>query len=168
MAVAIAMGQIVPILATLALFRKEEGAVGPISLGERRQGVLGRYLFAFSLSVGCTLLQLLLLCALVEAGQLSGSLFALFLSTLYALVVLEISLPLFYALGASRGKPWFFLLVLVPVALLALVLYRGLWQERYSIFVLLQLFLGILLALCAGVYSFRVATGFALHCLDEK
>lgn len=126
--IAIAMGQLVIMLSPLALFSREEACgFPPISalFPQGREGfVTARYLFALALTAVSTLITLLCLLAWQYFTQQStfSWLLSLLLSTFLGLIFLEISLPILFHLGAKEGKPWFFLLVLTPVALFVMVL----------------------------------------------
>lgn len=128
MEIAVSIGQIVIILSPLALFARENSSGFQeylLLLPKGRFGlVTGRYLFAMfvvSLSTLITFTFLVFWQVMTKNNTLSVIL-ALLLSTSVALLFLEIALPLLYKMGVKQGKPWFFLLVLTPIALLVLFL----------------------------------------------
>lgn len=126
--IAVAMGQLVMMLSSLALFSMEESSsfqeVWALFPSGREGLVVGRYLFVLGLTAVTTFVTLLLLIlwSILGSGEIFSCVLALMLSTLLGLVFLELSLPLLFALGSRQGKPWFFLLVLTPVAFYVMVL----------------------------------------------
>lgn len=128
MEIAVSLGQIVIILSPLALFsREEETGIYEylLTLPQGREGgVTARYLFALSATMISTVFTIILVVLwdyLLNKSVLSV-LLCLLLSSSFAVIFLDIALPLFYLLGAKKGRPWFYLLVLMPVALVVLFL----------------------------------------------
>lgn len=123
---AVSMGQIVIILSPLAIFTREEPMQSYLMLlpKGRKLAVTGRYVFSLAVVVLTTSATLGILCLwqFVWGKPLFTSLFALFFSTILALFFLALSLPLLYGFGTKASKPWFFLLILLPVALFVLYL----------------------------------------------
>lgn len=126
--IAVAMGQLVIILSPLSLFaREEDSGFAPVSalFPQGREGyVTARYLFALALTTVSTLIALIsfIILSIVTQSSTFSLLLSLLLATLLGLVFLEISLPILFHLGAKDGKPWFFLLVLTPVAIFVMIL----------------------------------------------
>lgn len=162
--IAVLMGQIVPILAPLSLFQRENSDYLAVLPSGRELAVFARYLTALALTMGSFLFNLLILLVLFannSNNSLELPLITLLFATFMGVFTLDIALPLFYALGSRRGKPWFFLMVLTPVALLALRIQE--LEQFYSITLVFVLFFGILMGILAGFYSFRVALGYHLE-----
>lgn len=173
--IAIAMGQLVIMLSPLALFSMEESTsfqdVSVLFPSGRVGVVVARYLFALGLTAVSTLVTMV---AIIAWGGISGErtfsrMLALMLSTLLGLVFLELSLPILYQLGSKEGKPWFFLLVLTPVAFFVMVLpqleeyleQRIFSQDPVTTFA--WLLLGIGLALLGFFPSFALSLKIFAH-----
>lgn len=124
MEMAVATSQMVVILSPLALFSREKTSIDYIRLlpMEKKTEVTGRYSFALLLILCSTTISLALLSLwqVIWNKNLFSSILALLLSTALALLFLSLALPLLYSVGVSSGKPWFFLMILLPVALFTL------------------------------------------------
>lgn len=185
--IAVAMGQMLWMMSSLALFAQEEtveeipdesdenetNTKKIITIPERTTNdVKGRYLFALCISVMGTLgnLGFLLWQDLVLDKDLLLPVLTLFATLALGGLLLDIALPLFYSLGATRGKPWFFLLTLTPVALVALGVFgaKGRGEEIFADINFLRLFagllLGVALALAFGIFSCKLS----LHLLWQR
>ncbi len=185
--IAVAMGQMLWMMSSLALFSQEETVEEKEEHKEEKgektrkiiriphrttEDVEGRYLFALCVSLLGTVgnLGFILWQDLVLERDLLVPVFTLFSTLVLGGFLLDITLPLFYSLGSLRGKPWFFLLTLAPVALVALGFFgaKGRGEEIFGDINLFQLFagllLGVALALAFGIFSCRLS----LHLLWER
>lgn len=122
--ITVSIGQLLFILATFALFRREEeGNFQKYSLFlGRSQNVSARYLFALLLALCITMMNLIILVFFQIFRQISSAepLFVLFFSTITGLFIEFLALPLFYGLGTAQAKPWFYLLLLAPMTLIVI------------------------------------------------
>ncbi|MFI3253008.1 MAG: hypothetical protein R3Y63_01510 [Eubacteriales bacterium] len=112
---AVAMGQILMILAPLGLFtereEKEEGETW------HRSTVKGRYQFAVALGTLATLVNLMILMVWEIFAPIHLGFFALITATVLAFFLLFLAVPLFYSMGIKKGKNWFFLFLLTGLSL---------------------------------------------------
>lgn len=167
--VAVSLGQFLLILAPLVLFIQESREnfhhylytvpQGPVKM------VKSRYLFALFLGAISTQgnLLLLILWQLWLGGDLP--LRALMLSALGGFFLLFISLPLCYHLGGERARPWFYMMVLIP--LVFYVLFRDSIAVRMDFLhdsIQLRLFLTAVVALVIlGYFSYRQSLSLLLE-----
>lgn len=161
----VAMGQILFIMSTFVLFRREEqGNFRKYSLFlGRKESVTARYAFGVSMALFITMVNLIILVFLQIFTKKSTSepLLALFFSTIGGLFAEFLALPLFYALDSPKAKPWFYLLILTPMTLLV-IFYENIteWIDKIwifggflALFFSLSLVLGGVLVL--GLFSYQ-------------
>lgn len=115
------IGQIVVILSPIALFQKEKTFQNYIyTLRSGRDcAVVGRYLFSLILTLLISGINLVIITftSIISENSVTEALNFLFFATIFSELLLSIALPLFYALGEEKARPWFYLLVVTPVAL---------------------------------------------------
>ncbi len=163
--IALALGQILLTLCPIALFslEEEENSWAYFYLVPQGREILvkARYLFALGLSLLVTLVHLLVL--VLWQVLLGGKvpLFVLYLSSMLGIFLLSAFFPLYYNLGGRRSRPWFFLLLLVPLGLLVIFhqyITDGIrtFQEKTGELSLLSLCVALfLLEILLAFFSFR-------------
>lgn len=159
---AVMMGQLLFILAPISLFSQEEGLMDTLFLCDKGRylSILGRFLSGICLCLFATVGNLcaLVLWQILGEESITLPLMVLLFSSIWGLLLLCATLPLFFLLGKSRGKPWFFLLVLIPLAL-CLLWRPWLWTSWVVLWVISLLFLGV-----GGSFAY----GFTQKAVAEK
>lgn len=173
--VSVAMGQVVMMMLPLGVFSYDEAVkwsrFGAVLPQGRRDMVRGRYAFALS----CTLLvtayslAVCVLFSLMDRGDLGESVASALGSLAVGLLILAIMLPLNYRLGPERARPYLFLVILAPFALVFLLQYTKVLNfARLNVTVTAQHVIWVtagLVALMLGVLvvsylvSFRIVNG---------
>lgn len=153
----ISMGQILVILATVSQFKQEETFWKYVIIHEkgRENAVYGRYIFTVLLTIVITMINLIIITfyQIFTGESVEIPLISLLFSTVLSLLLSSASLPLFYRLGSQKARPWFFLMVLIPLVLI--VIYKPyitnsmepFWRDGLSLDLFLLLFFLLFLVL---------------------
>lgn len=119
----VGIGQIILIFAPLSLFFQEERFKFQEYLlnlpDDSKNMVKSRYLTICFVTLGVTMLNLLFIVfwQLFTKEYTEKALLSLAVSTIFAILIQSLALPLFYSLPCGKARPWFFLLILTPLSI---------------------------------------------------